>query len=194
MPHPLHNVGLLVEAGDEFLKGVDNEPAILGRNDEGLIAVIPGAFVSERRAPAPAALLKGLLHAVGGPLAFDVILKLRKRADNIAHEVADGIGLVVFGSGKKANAEGTKVFDKLSLIGEVPGQSVVFPDDDSGEFLFVLNAILDEILELGAALSLGAFAALNENLDNVKALIEGELSAIFFLTVEAIAFLGLFFG
>ena len=194
LPYPLHNVSLFVEAGDEFLKGVDDVSAVLGRDDEGFIAVIPGALVSERRTPTPAALLECLLHAIGRAFAFNIILKLRKRADNVAHAVAEGIGLVVFGSGKKANAEGTKVFDKLSLIGEVPGQSVVFPDDDSGEFLFVLNAILDEILELGAALSLGAFAALNENLDNVKALIEGELSAIFFLTVEAIAFLGLFFG
>ncbi|MEI8011518.1 MAG: hypothetical protein WCI27_03410 [Candidatus Omnitrophota bacterium] len=156
--------------------------------------VIPGTFVSEWRTPAPAALLKRLLHSVGGAFTFDIIFKLRKGADNIAHEVANGIGFVVFGCGKKADAEGTKVFDKLGLIGEVPGQSVVLPDDDSREFLFVLNAILDEVLELGAVLSFGALAALNKDFDNVEALIEGELLAIFLLAFEAIAFLGLFFG
>lgn len=97
MPDPLHNVSLFIETGNEFLKGVDNVSAVLGRDDERFVAVIPGSLVSERRAPASTPLLEGLLHAVGGPFTFDIILKLREGTDNIAHEIADGILFVIFG-------------------------------------------------------------------------------------------------
>jgi hypothetical protein len=80
------------------------------------------------------------------------------------------------------------------LIGEVTGESVVFPNDESREFLFVLNAILDEVFELGAILGLGAFTALDKDFDNLEALIDGELAAFLLLAFEAISFFSLFFG
>lgn len=96
MPDPFNDIRLFVEAGDEFLKGINNVPAVFGWDDERLVAIIPGAFVSKRRAPAPAPLLEGLLHAIGGAFAFDVILKLRKGANDITHKISDGVLFIIF--------------------------------------------------------------------------------------------------
>ena len=93
-----HLVGLFVEAGDEFLKGIDDVSAVLGWEDDGFVFVITGLLVAERRAPAPSALLDRLFHAVGGAFTFDIVLKLREGADNIAHEFSDGIVIIGFGS------------------------------------------------------------------------------------------------
>ena len=64
----------------------------------------------------------------------------------------------------------------------------------ASESSFCLNAILDEVFELGAVLGFGTLAAFDKDFDNFKALIDGKLPTFLFLAFEAIAFLGLFFG
>lgn len=194
MPDSLHDVSLLVEASNKFFKGIDDISAVLGRDDNRLVFVIPGLLVSKWRAPAPAALLNRLFHAVGRAFAFDIVFELREGADNVAHEFPDGIFFVVLSRGEKTDAEGAEVLNEFGLIGEIARKAIVFPDDQGREFLFVLDAILDEVLELGAVLGLGALAALDENFNNFETLVESELAAFFFLAFEAVAFLSLFFG
>ncbi|MBL8012658.1 MAG: hypothetical protein JNN05_02305 [Candidatus Omnitrophica bacterium] len=79
------------------------------------------------------------------------------------------------------------------MIGEVPGEAVILPNDEDGNFFLVEGAILGKILEFGPVLRLGAFAALHENPVNLKSLLCGKLPARVLLTFEAVSFLGLLF-